>query len=327
MRSRHASRAFTLVELLVVIGIIAVLISILLPALGAARRTAAQVKCAASLRQIGNCYRLYSIDSKGWYPPAKLGFTGSAGSYELDGFKYNAATATYGAFWFNFLSHYAQKKQLGEADTTGAGTVQSRDGSIFFGCPAFDGYQDDKALGNGGLNRIQIGYGMNGYPTFTESYPAVGVSAGGPFGGGGQTTISDLPAAESAIIASWGDPKQGIGFYRETVWGRMGAKRCLVADGGLWLVESTKVLNTSVKYGPNYADANANPDEGGAPETRVSLWRHGKLPTPVKYNNGLAKYDPTKGKVAYNILYADGHVAEISDFHEAFKSLRMKSPG
>ena len=91
-----ARSAFTLVELLVVIGIIAVLISLLLPALNRARESAKQVKCLSNLRQLGQAMVAYANENRSrlpapasyatlqdddyvWWEPARIGEIGLHG--------------------------------------------------------------------------------------------------------------------------------------------------------------------------------------------------------------------------------------------------------
>ncbi|MCW2763754.1 MAG: type secretion system protein [Marmoricola sp.] len=73
-RSAALQRAFTLVELLVVVGVIAVLVGLLLPALSKAREAAKQAQCASNLRQIVTAATLYVNESRGFWPPAHLDF-------------------------------------------------------------------------------------------------------------------------------------------------------------------------------------------------------------------------------------------------------------
>lgn len=89
MKNRHA---FTLVELLVVIGIIALLVGILIPTLGKAREAAQRTACLSGLRELSNALRIYATENKdacpiggiaanpnslveGVEPPMQYGFT------------------------------------------------------------------------------------------------------------------------------------------------------------------------------------------------------------------------------------------------------------
>jgi len=67
-RRAFSSRAFTLVELLVVVGIVAVLISLLIPVVAGARRHALRVQCASNLRQIVLGFIQYGHDNRGYFP-------------------------------------------------------------------------------------------------------------------------------------------------------------------------------------------------------------------------------------------------------------------
>ena len=71
--NKDNNRGFTLIELLVVVSIIAVLVSILMPALGTAREQARRVVCASGLHQISIGAVEYAVENQDFFPPGSVG--------------------------------------------------------------------------------------------------------------------------------------------------------------------------------------------------------------------------------------------------------------
>ncbi len=94
---RAWSKGFTLIELLVVISIIALLISLLLPALARAKHVAEQVVCASNLRQLGLAMHEYANEYNGTYP------LNASFMYPMGGFRWPVAPAVYPAWGFAML--------------------------------------------------------------------------------------------------------------------------------------------------------------------------------------------------------------------------------
>lgn len=103
-RQTNSQRAFTLVELLVVIGIIAILISLLLPSLNRARRAAVSAKCMSNLRQLGNAMQIYVQTYKGCFTP-KYSTDGTR-----DGNWNNASDPNLYVSWDDLLGIYDGRK-------------------------------------------------------------------------------------------------------------------------------------------------------------------------------------------------------------------------
>jgi prepilin-type N-terminal cleavage/methylation domain-containing protein/prepilin-type processing-associated H-X9-DG protein len=122
------AKAFTLVELLVVIGIIALLISILLPALNRAREAAYTIKCASNLHSIGNGMAMYAANYKGALPLSNE-YTGTT---ITNGVQEPTSPGNGYTHWSSFLYNNAYEAAPPYS------VFQSASGWGMFQCPSLD---------------------------------------------------------------------------------------------------------------------------------------------------------------------------------------------
>lgn len=297
----HRFAGFTLVELLVVIGIIAVLIGVLLPALNVARKQAATTKCLSSLRSIGQAFQLYANYYKDAFPVVRQDTPDSGGFPPSAVGPQNVQNTYYTDMLMPFVSKTGKMNfQLATTDVLAFKEARS---SVMWGCPEWEGWTGTGANTIDGIYRYDSGYAMNFFPTYEANYPT--------------SSLARPPGIETQM--RWAGTSFIGRYYKRAQWTHA-SERLLMADSHFWLLD---FYPTTSAIRAQYAERAYPPPTTG--DIYIDRYRHGKKSQML--NTFPKTFSTRGGKQAFNVLFVDGHASTLFDIKEGYKAIRMRYPG
>jgi prepilin-type N-terminal cleavage/methylation domain-containing protein/prepilin-type processing-associated H-X9-DG protein len=289
--------AFTLVELLVVLGIISVLAALLVPALLAARRQADRVRCLSNLRELGLATQQYGQDNQGYWPPQSHAW--------------GPGPSLRSKRWYDFLSKYvvghvavdvAGVPTFGGLNFTGSGDalIEPQIGSdeikhgnnALWGCPSWRriNYVGPLVIYN---NSFSPGYGWSRYFRSPDDWNDAKTAVEAKY----QTVVLTSSMTSSGTYAKGSDYKNA-------------SERALLMDSVFGLINAFAATGTRWKYRPE--GTMPFPVRPDISTFAIDFDRHGKRPS----GNG-------PNERSLNILFADGHAAPASA-REAWYAMRFE---